>query len=631
MANLTPPRFCSLLVAVYACCTTAIAEPDISPVETTKVDYVNNLAYGTSLYNFFQDKYFSAITDLLVGKHYNRLNTEDKNAELLLGGMYLSYGLPDKASSIFSELLDQTSKNTPASVRDRALFHLGRHYYESNILSSAESSLVEIGDTLHSDYDAERIYMLINIMISNSGPENTVDLLERIPDDSIWHYYSQYNIGTAYLRANNYEKGIELLDDIGTEQTLNIEHEIIRDKSNIALAFSELARNNPLQANEYFTRVRIDGSQTSNGLLGLGWSWYRQAHYSQALSAWITLSNQQIPSLAKQESLITIPYAYENFGQPDLALEAYDVAITVYNQELTEIHRIIEDIKSGHFVKSLKAVSLGTESSNPASIIGNVGVTSNKYLSPLFLSKDFNTAVKDLQELTFLNYTLDHWEQDIPALRLILEEKRITYNREIQKQDHKKIIDSARIYFDQRNKISAVVKKIETEEDASALVTDDEKALLDRITSIKKTLDSMAGQADIADQQEQYRRVSGLLTWKLNTEFPERIWQTRKELIELNKTSEKFNQTINGLSDIFKSRPVQYADFLAKIKKLEGELKQLRIDIATSIAYQEQQISNMSLAAANQYVSKIDAYLDRALYSRARLYDALTIPQAGNQ
>lgn len=102
-------------------------------------------------------------------------------------------------------------------------------------------------------------------------------------------------------------------------------------------------------------------------------------------------------------------------------------------------------------------------------------------------------------------------------------------------------------------------------------------------------------------------------------------------MIELNKTSEKFNQTINSLSDIFKTRPVQYADFLIKIKKLEGELSQLRADIDTSIKFQEKQISAMSLTAANQYVSKIDAYLDRALYSRARLYDALTIPQAGSQ
>ncbi len=631
MPNLTLTRFCILPCAVLTFCFPALAPADATPADITKVDYVSNLAYGTSLYNFFQEKYFSAITDLLVGKHYNRLNTEDKNAELLLGGMYLSYGLPDKASVIFTELLDQSTKITPPNVRDRALFHLGRHYYESSNLQPAESNLVEISDTLNEDYEAERIYMLINILISKMQIEDAHKLLADIPDDSIWHAYAQYNLGTAYLRARNFENGINLLDVLGTAKIRNLEQGIIKDKSNIALAFSELAKDMPQQAYEYFSRVRIDSSQTSNGLLGLGWSWYKQTQYNQALSAWITLSTQPLPSLAKQESLITIPYAYENAAQPNIALEAYETAITSYNNELVEIQKIIGDINNGHFVNALKAVSMGTESSNPASVIGNVGAASNKYLSPLFLSKDFNLAVKDLQELVFLSHTLNHWEQNTPALRLILEEKRITYNKEIQKQDHKKIINSARLLFEKRNQFAALVKQIEQGDDATALVMDTEKNLLDKIESIKTTLNLSANNDSVSVQREKFQLLNGLLRWKLETEFPTRLWQVKKELAALNKTSEKFNQTINTLSDIFTTRPVQYADFLSRIKTREAELIQLRADITDSIKKQEAIITNMSLLSAKQYATKIETYLDRALYSKARLYDALTLPNAGNQ
>lgn len=642
MGNTALIRTCILFCVALSSCTSTFADPDNTSTDITKVEYVSNLAYGTSLYNFFQDKYFSAITDLLVGKHYHRLNTEDKNAELLLGGMYLSYGLPDKASSIFTDLLDRSSRVTPVSVRDRALFHLGRHYYDSNVLQPAESSLIEISGTLTEDQDGERIYMLVNIMISKSQLDDSSNLLERIledatnfldniPDDSIWHTYAQYNIGTAFLRTNNFEAGRKLLDEIGTDEAVNTEHAIIKDKANIALAFAELSRKNPQQANDYFSRVRLEGSQTSSGLLGLGWSWYQQAHYNQALSAWLTLSNQQTPSIAKQESLITIPYAYENSGHPDIALDAYNTAITSYNNELVEINKIIADINNGKFIKALRTVSLGTESSNPASIISNVGADSNKYLSPLFLSKDFHNAVKDLQELVFLSYTLEHWKQDLPALRLILEEKRISYNKELEKQDYKKIINAARSLFEGRNRYALLVKKIEHDDDAIALATEDEKKLLEKLAAIKNTIDSINGQTDTSEQQNKYRLTNGALYWKLKTEFPDRMWQTRKEFIALNKTSEQFNQTIVSLSDIFRTRPIQYAEFLGRIKKQESELSQLETDINTSIKIQETQIANMTLAAANQYANKIEAYLDRALYSRARLYDALTIPQAGNQ
>jgi hypothetical protein len=631
MPNLTLTRFCILPCVVLVCCAPVLSKAENTADNITRVDYVSNLAYGTSLFNFFQDKYFSAITDLLVGKHYNRLNTEDKNAELLLGGMYLSYGLPDKASVIFTELLDQSTKTTSPSVRDRALFHLGRHYYESSNIQSAESSLIEIGDTLSQDYEAERMYMLINILINKSQTAEAMKLLKEIPNISIWHPYAQYNLGTAYLRADQYDDGIELLDDLGIAKAVNLEQGIIKDKSNIALAFSELAKDQPQQAYEYFSRVRIDSSQTSNGLLGLGWSWYKQARYNEALGAWRNLSHQALPSLAKQESLITIPYAYENAAQQTLALAAYEFAITNYNNELLEIRKIISDINNGGFIAALKAVSMGTESSNPASVIGNVGSASNKYLSPLFLSKDFNQAVKELQELIFLSYTLNHWEQDTPALRLILEEKRLTYNREIQKQDHKKIIDSARSLFEKRNQFAEQVRQIEQNDDATALIMDTEETQFKKLESIKNTLNIAGNNDSLNEQREKFRLLNGLMRWRLETEFPIRIWQTKKEMAELTNSSEQFNQTIKSLSKIFTTRPVQYADFLNRIKARESELVQLRAEITVTIKKQEDAITSMSLFAANQYATKIETYLDRALYSKARLYDALTLPQAGNQ
>lgn len=604
---------------------TSHAESETAPA--VSADYVSNLAYGNSLYHFFQEKYFSAITDLLVAKHYQRLNTEDKNAELLLGGMYLSYGLPDKASGIFNELLDQSTATTSQDVRDRARFHLGKHYYETDIFQPAESALTEIGTTLSKDYDAEKSYMLINILIGKKRLDQATAFLGNIPPDSIWHDYAQFNIGAALIRENRFDEGAELLNEIGAKKAITLESQIIKDKANIALAFAEIARNHPALAGHYFSRVRINGSQTGSGLLGLGWSWYKLAFYKEALNAWLALSTRPEVSIAKQEALITIPYAYENAGQPWLALDAYDVSINSYNQELKAIHNIIRDINSGKFVQSLKTVSLGTESSNPISVIDKADTESNRYLYNLFMSRDFHNAVRDLQELVFLSYTLHHWEQDIPALRLILEEKRLTYNREIGKQDHKRIINQARVLFEQRNALAAQVKQLESEENILALATDHEKELLDKLHRAKQTL-AAANTSELDAQKQKIHLLDGLMTWKLTSEFPARSWQTRKELNALDKTAQEFNKTIVSLSDIFATRPAQYADHLARIKIRETELQQLKLEIATAIKEQDSVVTRMALDAANNYASKIETYLDRALYSRARLYDALTIPQA---
>src|SRR6056297_3658000 len=71
-----------------------------------KTHEVNDLDYGVSLYNFYQDKYFSAITSLLVAEHYQRMRSGSLYPELMLGGLYLAYGLNDKSAEKLNNLIE---------------------------------------------------------------------------------------------------------------------------------------------------------------------------------------------------------------------------------------------------------------------------------------------------------------------------------------------------------------------------------------------------------------------------------------------------------------------------------------------------------------------------------------------
>ena len=224
---------------------------------------VTNLFYGEALFHFFQDKYFSSITDLIVAKHYQRLDTEDKNPELLLGGMYLSYGLPDKSSEIFSELLDESTDETSQSVRDRARYHLGKNYYQSGFLTKAVDSLEKVDDTLNDEHEAERLYMLGNIYVNNSELEKAQLVLDDF-DDNIWRDYITYNLGTGLIRNNQNEEGIDLLRDLSKSESNSYEKKLLKDKANIALAYTALKQNDTENANLHFNQVRLDSSQTSS-------------------------------------------------------------------------------------------------------------------------------------------------------------------------------------------------------------------------------------------------------------------------------------------------------------------------------------------------------------------------------
>ena len=68
-------------------------------------------------FHFFKQDYFTSLVNLLIAQETERVPHHVEDTELLSGGMYLSYGMPDKAEAIFKQLL---TEETPASVRDRA-------------------------------------------------------------------------------------------------------------------------------------------------------------------------------------------------------------------------------------------------------------------------------------------------------------------------------------------------------------------------------------------------------------------------------------------------------------------------------------------------------------------------------
>ena len=55
--------------------------------------------YGDTLFHFYQDRWFDAIVGGMVSAHFNRLSPHDDEAEVLRGGMLLSYGLHREAVS----------------------------------------------------------------------------------------------------------------------------------------------------------------------------------------------------------------------------------------------------------------------------------------------------------------------------------------------------------------------------------------------------------------------------------------------------------------------------------------------------------------------------------------------------
>ena len=322
------------------------ALPIVSGAEQTRPEMeatdIHDLRYGETIFNFYQQKYFSAITNLMVAEARDPIKIQGEDPHLLLGGLFLAYGMHNEASRLFQELLnDQTLPQT----HDRAWYYIAKLRYLKGFVAEAEQALVKIKDTLPPDREAERQHLLANVYLSQKNYPKAIEVLKNFSGDSEWEAYAKFNLGVALVKAGELQEGTDLLNDVGDMNPFSISHELnaLRDKANLALGFAYMRSNNPVEAQGHFQRIRLQGPLSNKALLGLGWSFTNQEKYQEALNAWLELQTRKALDTTVQESLIAVPFTIEKMNKPRLAMQYYQRAIEAYTAEINQLENVQHD------------------------------------------------------------------------------------------------------------------------------------------------------------------------------------------------------------------------------------------------------------------------------------------------
>ena len=136
MAQAARKRVC-VLWAALAC----VAMVAAGGARADERHAVKDPHFGEVLFYFFQEDYFSALTRLMTAQRFARVPHHAEEAELLRGGMLLSYGLHQEAGRIFQALIDA---GAPPSVRDRAWFYLAKIRYQRGYVAEAEDAIARV-------------------------------------------------------------------------------------------------------------------------------------------------------------------------------------------------------------------------------------------------------------------------------------------------------------------------------------------------------------------------------------------------------------------------------------------------------------------------------------------------------
>ncbi len=580
---------------------------------------VRDLYYGEALYQFYQQNYYSAAVHLLTARERELLRHHDNEAQLLLAGIYLSYGLHDDAERLFTVLLD--AENRP-EVHDRAWFYLGKIRYYKGLYTEASLALAQVGDHLDPALSEELQTLRANLLMAREKYAEAAESLAELADDDDENqaWFARFNLGVALVRAGQVKEGEGLLDRVGRLRSGDEYLKALRDRANLALGYGVL-KQDPKRARRYLRRVRLNGPFSNKALLGMGWVALEQQQYKQALLPWTELSRRERVDAAVFESLLAKGYAEERLQAYPQAMHSYGEAIDIYQQELTALDATRAAVSQGRLWDDLLKQVDGSEMGWfwEAELLPDTPEA--RYLPALMAGHGFHEAIKNLRDLNFLRGKLARWEGDMPAYDHMLALRRQTFADQLERLTPDGTLARIEDIRASRDIYAQELQHIDSDHDALALATENEQKQIERLQGIEDRLWRLQDHRRIDRYREQYRFFKGLLEYDIRTTYAARRWAVQKALRSLDREFEATLAQQDSLQQARALAPAGFEGFGQRIRHLRGRIDTLKQDVDTAFVEQQRQLQVQVDEALDRLRDKLVDYLDRARFSLAHLQD----------
>lgn len=580
---------------------------------------VRDVHFGETLYHFYQGKYFTAISDLLVAKAQYPIKLQGHYPELLLGGLYLSYNMSKPASSIFNRLATQT---VDKSIQSSAWYYLARIDYNNGDLGKAQTAVDKVTADLPYRYNDEFQHLRSNILLKQHKYKEAIPVLESFSGSTEWSNYSKFNLAIALIMSDKQAQGMKLLEEVANIKASDVEQVALRDKANLSLGYSALRNKQHDKAAAFFKKIRLTGSQSNKALLGVGWAFYKEGKLKRALVPWVELKNRATKDPVVQEALLTIPHALEGLNAKEQALSYYNEAVNTYNAELSSIDHVIKAIKSGEFTSALRNIHLHQQIENHQHYTSLPDSIATPYLQGLIAEQHFQNILKTYRDLLYMKNILVHWDSQMPAYKLMLNERTKAYRARVPLI--KSFYKSAReprlkAQYDTLNKR---FKNISNTHDIYALANANELSLLNKLKDIEAIINKYPNE-ELEKQREQLRLFKGLIYWQIADNYAARYWQIKKKMIQIKRAFVELDNKKKASVQKLHDMPKHFVDFQRRIKLKQTEIQRLSARIDRRIKKQENLITRLSIDDLKRQRHQIENYHIRASYSLTRLYDSL--------
>ena len=609
----SPVRCLCLLLALSALTQSVQAADDVRDPIVVKDPH-----YGEVLFYFYQEDYFPAIVRVLAAKERQQLDDHADEAELLLGGMYLSYGHHLKAAEIFERLL---ADNVAPDIRDRTWFFLAKIWYQRGYLDKSQEALSNIERELPRNMQREALMLDAQILIAGGEYDAAIEKLQKWKGKTEWASYAKFNVGVALVRLGRVDEAARLLNDLGNLDPFNEELTSLRDKANLALGYALLQDGQARAAKAPLQRVRLEGPFSNKALLGVGWADAEMNNYQRALVPWMELRGRDLFDSAVQESMLAIPYAMAKLDSISQAADHYLNAIEAFYEETNRLDQTIQRIESGRFFDEfveddpldstgwywrLEELPEGPEA---------------RYLFHLLAKHEFQEGLKNYRDLSYLHRNLDEWQRNVDVYSNMLETRKEAYAQRLPRVEDALARADLDGMVNRKLEFDSTLNNIEKSNDWLALATESEFEMWGEITGLESTPALQASIPEAEEVRDKIQLLKGVLQWDLQREFGDRLWRIRRNLRQSGEALVATQRSRRQIDETMRLEPLKFEELNDRVYGLGPRIEGTKMRLEDALSKQRAFLQSIAVGELQAQKQRLDIYTVQARFALAAIYD----------
>jgi hypothetical protein len=327
--------------------------------------------------------------------------------------------------------------------------------------------------------------------------------------------------------------------------------------------------------------------------------------------------------------MLALPHAYANLNLHGRAAILYGKALELYSNQINRVDASIRSIRDGQFLKALIREESREDETWVIRLRSLPDAPETYYLMELMAFHDFQTALHNYLDLEELQSKLIAWQTSLKAFDELVKLRGQNYDPLLPEVDaeFRELDVRMRLRLEQRAQLSRRLKAMLTAPRPDYLATSEERIALEQITLIETQLGNSES-AEAVALRERVAHLRGMLIWRMETEYQERLTAAYVHLNELNADVDALNRQYEAFIRARQAATHSYVGYDIQISRLSQSVEaQERVELL--MARQGHMIETVAIEQLQARRERLVAQQNQARYGVADSYDRAARAQSG--